>query len=83
VSAVSGFICGSVPPTTVDVGGGALKIAADASVVRGSAMFSRTQHVTAIISVIHLQQTRFTKFQVKFWGKMFDKYFLMGDERTR
>jgi len=36
-SAVSGFSCDSVAPTTVDVGGGALKIAADASVVSGSA----------------------------------------------
>lgn len=41
-SAVSGFICGSAPPTTVDVGGGALKIAADASVVSGSKIFNST-----------------------------------------
>ena len=40
VSAVSGFACDSVAPTTVEVGGGALKIAADASVVSGSAVLN-------------------------------------------
>jgi len=46
VSTASGFVCDSVAPTTVDVGGGALNIAADASVVSGSTTAHDMEHAT-------------------------------------